>query len=113
MFSIRIVANKLKRYDIWSLKYMNTQLVSYLVGVINNLTGEEKSLLKKQLADNNINYSSEECYQELLKLKANILNRRQGKPLTINPDDLLFQLRNERDAELMSIGLENLHNNNS
>ncbi|MBD2395849.1 hypothetical protein H6G11_16515 [Cyanobacterium aponinum FACHB-4101] len=79
---------------------MNTQLVNYLVGVINHLTIEEKSLLQQKLINNNINNSPEKSYQELLKLKANILNRRQGKPLNISPDELLFQLRNERDEQL-------------
>lgn len=79
---------------------MNSQLVNYLVGVINHLNREEKSLLKEKLTHNNINSSPEECYQELLTLKANILNRRQGKPLNISPDELLFQLRNERDEQL-------------
>ncbi|BAQ63199.1 hypothetical protein GM3708_3605 (plasmid) [Geminocystis sp. NIES-3708] len=45
---------------------MNTQLVNYLVGVINHLTREEKSLLKEKLTDNNINSSPEKSYQELL-----------------------------------------------
>lgn len=81
---------------------MNTQLVDYLVGIINNLTIEEQSLLQTKLSDQNFNRSSQECYQELLKLKAEIFKRNQGKPLIINPDDLLFELRNERDTELMS-----------
>ncbi len=80
---------------------MNTQLVNYLVGVINHLTREEKYLLKEKLTDNNINSSPEKSYQELLTLKANIFNRREGKSLNISPDDLLFQLRNERDEELI------------
>lgn len=81
---------------------MNSQLVNYLVGVINHLAIEEKKFLKAKLAENNVNYSSEESYQDLLKLKTQIFQRRQGKPLNIEADELIFQLRNERDNELIS-----------
>lgn len=57
-------------------------------------------IFKVSKCENSLNSSPEGCYQKLLNLKADIFDRRQGKSLTINPDELLFQLRNERDAEI-------------
>jgi hypothetical protein len=92
-------------------KSMNTQLVDYLVGVITHLSPEEQSLLQTKLANHPDNSSPEETYQELLQLRAEIFARRQGKPLTVAPDDILHELREERDQQLMSVGL--LRNSNN
>ena len=89
---------------------MNTQLVDYLVGVITHLSPEEQTLLQEKLAREKVSKDAQQNYQELLQLRASIFLRRQGKPLTPSPDDVIYQLREERDEQLMSAGFGDLSN---
>lgn len=88
---------------------MNTQLVDYLVGVITHLSPEEQTLLQEKLAIKKVK-DAQQNYQELLQLRASIFLRRQGKPLTPSPDDSIYQLREERDKQLMSASFGDLSN---
>ena len=89
---------------------MNTQLVDYLVGVITHLSPEEQTLLQEKLAREKVSKDAQQNYQELLQLRASIFLRRQGKPLTPSPDDVIYQLREERGEQLMSAGFGDLSN---
>ena len=89
---------------------MNTQLVDYLVGVITHLSPEEQTLLQEKLAIKKVGKNAQQSYQELLQLRASIFFRRQGQPLTPSPDDVIYQLREERDEQLMSAGFGDLFN---
>jgi hypothetical protein len=90
---------------------MNTQLVDYLVGVITHLSPEEQTLLQQKLARKKVSQDAQQNYQELLQLRGEIFLRRQGKPLTPSPDDVLYQLREERDEQLISAAFGDLSNN--
>ena len=89
---------------------MNTQLVDYLVGVITHLSPEEQTLLQAKLARQKVSQDAQQNYQELLQLRGEIFLRRQGKPLTPSPDDLIYQLGSERDEQLMSATFGDLSN---
>jgi hypothetical protein len=90
---------------------MNTQLVNYLVGVITHLSPEEQTLLQEKLTRKKVSKDSQQNYQELLQLRAEIFLRRQGQSLTPSPDDVIYQLREERDEQLMSAAFGDLSNN--
>jgi len=78
---------------------MNTKLIESLVQIIQSLAPEEQLLLENRLKiprkDRN------QSYQELIELREKIFTRRGGQPLLPEPDEMIWQMREERIAEIM------------
>jgi hypothetical protein len=74
---------------------MNSQLVDSLVLIINSLTIEERVILQQKLIKKN---SLQEQNQQLDQLKKKNFQRRQGKPLSPEPEDVIDEIRQERNA---------------
>lgn len=81
---------------------MNTKLIDSLVQLILSLEPEEQALLEEKLFAKTTQPNWQEEYQKLLNLRAKISARREGKPLSPSPEQLLEQMRSERTDQLMS-----------
>jgi len=79
---------------------MNTKLVESLAQIIQSLAPEEKTLLEERLKATP-KKDWRQSYQELNELRARIFARRDGQPLSPEPDEIIWQMREERTAEIM------------
>jgi aspartate/methionine/tyrosine aminotransferase len=76
---------------------MNVRLVDSLVQTIESLTVEERSLLVQRL---NRRQSWEKAKQRLRAIHDQIRQFRQGQPISPAPEELIQQMRDERDQAL-------------
>ncbi|WP_017303633.1 hypothetical protein [Spirulina subsalsa] len=88
---------------------MNTQLVDALVQIINNLNPDEKALLQEKTALS----KSQEAYHKMIEVRGEILERREGKPLDMDVNEMIYQMREERSQELMDACFPKLSQLNS
>jgi hypothetical protein len=78
---------------------MNTKLVESLVQIIHSLDPEEQTLLEEKMRKPQ--NDRQDSYQKLLEVREKIFARRGGEPLSPEPDEVIWQMREERSAELM------------
>lgn len=76
---------------------MNTQLVEGLVQIIKSLPQEERVLLAEKLKPDWITLR-----ERIIKLGDSINVHSDGKPLNPSVDDIIHQMREERDEQIMS-----------
>ncbi|MBW4475051.1 MAG: hypothetical protein KME45_32425 [Stenomitos rutilans HA7619-LM2] len=79
---------------------MNTKLVESLAQIIQSLAPEEQTLLEERLKATP-KKDWRQSYQELNELRERIFARRDGQPLSPEPDEIIWQMREERTAEIM------------
>ena len=79
---------------------MNTKLVESLAQIIQSLAPEEQSLLEERLKATP-KKDWRQSYEELNELRERIFARRDGQPLSPEPDEIIWQMREERTAEIM------------
>lgn len=79
---------------------MNTKLVESLAQIIQSLAPEEQALLEERLKATT-QKERQQSYQELNELRERIFARRDGQPLSPEPDEIIWQMREERTAEIM------------
>ncbi|KAM3101096.1 hypothetical protein ACKFKF_09790 [Phormidesmis sp. 146-12] len=79
---------------------MNTKLVESLAQIIQSLAPEEQTLLEERLKATP-KKDWRQSYQELNELRKRIFARRDGQPLSPEPDEIIWQMREERTAEIM------------
>ena len=79
---------------------MNTKLVESLAQIIQSLAPEEQTLLEDRLKATP-KKDWRQSYQELNELRERIFARRDGQPLSPEPDEIIWQMREERTAEIM------------
>jgi hypothetical protein len=79
---------------------MNTKLVESLAQIIQSLAPEEQILLEERLKAIP-KKDWRQSYQELNELRERIFARRDGQPLSPEPDEIIWQMREERTAEIM------------
>ena len=77
---------------------MNTNLVNGLVQIILSLSKEERALLEEKLKKSD----GRAAFQRLIALGDQINARRGGKPFDPPSEELIQQLRSERDEQLIS-----------
>lgn len=78
---------------------MNTKLVESLAQIIQSLSPEEQTLLEEKLKQP---YGERQAsYQQLIELREKIFARRGGQSLVPEPDEMIWQMREERTAEVM------------
>jgi hypothetical protein len=78
---------------------MNTKLVESLAQIIQSLSAEEQTLLEEKLKRP---YEERQAaYQQLIELRGKIFARRGGEPLLPEPDEVIWQMREERTTEIM------------
>ncbi len=79
---------------------MNTKLVESLAQIIQSLAPEEQALLEEKLKATP-QKDWQQSYQQLIELKEKIFARRDGQPLSPEPDEIIWQMREERTTEIM------------
>lgn len=77
---------------------MNIQLVESLVEIINSLSTEERQLLEEKLTHKS---DWETIRFRILKRSQAIYERRGGKPFDPSIDEIIHQMREERNQQLM------------
>ena len=79
---------------------MNTKLVESLAQIIQSLAPEEQVLLEERLKATP-RKDRQQSYQDLLELRKKIFARRGDQPLFPEPDEVIWQMREERTAQIM------------
>ncbi|MBD2776124.1 hypothetical protein ICL16_29710 [Iningainema sp. BLCCT55] len=77
---------------------MNTQLVNSLFQVIQSLSPEERDLLEQKMKKPDWR----ETLDRIEKLRSEINAHRGGKPLDPPVDEIIHQMREERDQQILS-----------
>lgn len=88
---------------------MNTQLVNSLFQVIQSLSKEERDLLEEKMKKPDWR----ETLERIQKLRADINAYRGGKPLDPSVDEIIHQMREERDRQILSACFPELFPDNS
>jgi hypothetical protein len=83
---------------------MNTQLVDTLVQIIQSLSQEERVLLDEKLKKPNWR----ETLERIEKLRSQISVRRGAKPFDPPIEEIIHQMREERDQQILSACFPNL-----
>ena len=77
---------------------MNTQLVDGLAQIIQSLSEEERTLLDEKLKKPDWR----ETLARIDKLRNDINARSPGKPLDVSVDEIIHEMREERDQQILS-----------
>lgn len=75
---------------------MNTQLVDGLFQVIQSLSEEERAQLQEKMKKPD----ERETLERIQKLRAKIKARRDGKPFDPSVEEIIHQIREERDEQM-------------
>lgn len=78
---------------------MNIQLVESLANAIQALSPEERALLNEKLTQTS---SWQSLRAKILANAQAIQQRRGGQPLEADIDEIIYQMREERDEQLMA-----------
>ena len=77
---------------------MNTQLVDSLVQIIQSLPKEERALLNEKLQESD----GGDTLLRIRKLRSEINAARDGKPFDPPIEEIIYQMREERDRQILS-----------
>lgn len=88
---------------------MNTKLIDSLVQIVESLSPEEQNLLEEKLKAHTTKHNPQEEYQKLVQLREQIFARRGGKPLNPPPEEIIQQMREERDEQFMRASFPELY----